>query len=448
MFHFVRYIESLKKYHTDFGEASTLGENDNTIRIMSIHKSKGLEFPVVFLAGLGKRFNKTDVYGKILIDSDLGIGSDCIDTELRVKMPTLKKNALRRKMELDSMGEELRVLYVAMTRAKEQLIMTAADRNLESHMKKWEQIPCYKGHIPFTVLSSAGSYLDWILMSQAEPGGMIDVYEIPAGRILGREMAVQTEKAGFRESLLEFDAEKEYDLEYRKRLEDTFSYQYPYQADVSLYAKMTVSELKQQGQMIDEEESEWIPTVPAFLNEEEEQERGAYRGTAYHRALELLDFRSISTEQETEHALLKLVENGRLSEANRRMVRASVIWHFLDSPLGKKIRCAAGEGRLQKEQQFVIGIPAREMGLGESEELILIQGIVDAYLEEQGELVLIDYKTDHIKRGEEHLLSERYGLQLSYYKRALEQMTGKRVKDTIIYSMTLQEEIHLRDKEM
>ncbi|MEY8336441.1 helicase-exonuclease AddAB subunit AddA [Lachnospiraceae bacterium 62-35] len=447
LFHFVRYIENLKKYNTDFGEASILGENDNTIRIMSIHKSKGLEFPVVFLAGMGKRFNKTDVYGKILIDSDLGIGSDWIDTELRVKAATLKKNALRRKMEIDAMGEELRVLYVAMTRAKELLIMSASDRGLENRLKKWEQIPSIEGRIPFTVLSLAGSYLDWILMSRKEQG-MIDVYEVPVGSILGREMAVQTAKAGYRESLLSFDTEKVYDLEYRKELEEAFSYQYPYKSDIALYAKMTVSELKQQGQMIDEEESQWIPTVPAFMDEAEKEEGGACRGTAYHRVLELLDFQEISSLKEASKALHRLLEDNRLTMSNYSLVRPDTVWRFLDSPLGRRMKKAAVEGRLHKEQQFVIGIPAGEMGMGDSEELILVQGIMDAYMEEESkegekELVLIDYKTDYLKKGEEKLLVDRYGVQLAYYKRALEQMTGQHVKDTIIYSLTLQEEIHV-----
>ena len=445
LFHFIRYIQNLKKYNTDFGEASAAGENENTVRIMSIHKSKGLEFPVVFLSGAGKKFNKRDVYGKILIDGDLGIGSDWIDPKLRTKTATLKKNAIRRKMELDGLGEELRVLYVAMTRAKEKLVITAADKNLESRLEKWKQIPCFHGQIPFTVLSSAGSYLDWILMGMKD-GGKILLEEIPAGSILGREMAVQTEKVRLKESLASFDDDREYDARYRKELESVFQYRYPYMEDVTLYAKMTVSELKQQGQMTDEGESQWIPTVPAFMKEQQETERGAFRGTAYHRALELLDFVSADSWQETKAALDQLVSDRRLTESNRKLVRSGTVWRFLDSPLGRRMRKAAREGRLHKEQQFVAGMPAREIGLGESDELILIQGIMDAYFEDEGGLVLVDYKTDYVEKGGEAVLKERYGLQLGYYKRALEQMTGKKVSDTIIYSLTLQEEIHLNEE--
>ena len=169
LFHFVRYIERLKKYDTDFGETAAAGEENSVVRIMSIHKSKGLEFPVVFLAGMGKKFNRQDACGSLLLDADLGAASDCLDLELRVKTPTLKKQALKRRMELETMGEELRVLYVAMTRAKEALIMTGTDRSLESKLEKWKEVPLNRGQIPFTILSGAGSYLDLSLIHISEP---------------------------------------------------------------------------------------------------------------------------------------------------------------------------------------------------------------------------------------------------------------------------------------
>lgn len=154
LFDFIRYIERLKKYNTDFGEAARAGENDDTVRIMSIHKSKGLEFPVVFLAGAGKKFNRQDARGKILIDDKLGIATDYLDLERKVKAPTLKKNVLSRKMNLESMGEELRILYVAMTRAKEKLFITAGDRYLGRHAEKWGGIS-RRRELPFTFLSTA-----------------------------------------------------------------------------------------------------------------------------------------------------------------------------------------------------------------------------------------------------------------------------------------------------
>lgn len=446
LFHFTSYIRNLKKYDTDFGEASIAGEHDDTVRVMSIHKSKGLEFPVVFLSGLGKAFNKQDVRGKILIDSDLGVGTDWVDVELRTKIPTLKKNVLKRKMDLDSMGEELRVLYVAMSRAKEQLVMTAADKNLEKKLEKWSSIPGNGRELPFTVLSSAGSYLDWMLMSLSseQEEGWIRMDRIPAGELVGREMIHQVKKAASREELLHFDGEKIYDEAYGEEISRSFSFRYPYLADVGLHTKMTVSELKQQGQMTDEAESQFVPTRPAFLSRDEEERQGAFRGTAYHRVLEILDFRKMDGPDRVKEEMKNLLEEGRLTEEYAKLVNPRTLWLFFSSPLGTRMRDAARTGRLRKEQQFVIGVPARELEAGDTDEPVLIQGIIDAYLDEEDGLVLIDYKTDRIEKGQEQRLIDRYGIQLDYYERALVQMTGKRVKETIIYSMAVQEEIRLK----
>ena len=162
VFHFIRYIEKLKKYNTDFGEAPVADSEGTVVRIMSIHKSKGLEFPIVFVAGMGKNFNKQDTRGKLLIDADLGIGTDYLDSEKRIKGPTLKKNVMKRRMELEALGEELRVLYVALTRAKEKLILTASSRKLEDRIAKWSAVATEHGAIPYTILTLASSYLDWI----------------------------------------------------------------------------------------------------------------------------------------------------------------------------------------------------------------------------------------------------------------------------------------------
>ena len=445
LFHFVSYIRNLKKYNTDFGEASIAGEHDDTVRVMSIHKSKGLEFPVVFLAGLGKSFNKQDTRAKILMDSDLGIGTDSVDLDLRTKVSTIKKNVLKRKMDLDAMGEELRILYVAMSRAKEKLVMTAADKSLEKKLEKWSAVPSRGRELPFTVLSTAGSYLDWILMSlSGERGEAIQIRQVPAGELVGREMARQAQRGSAKEQLLHFDGTKVYSPEYEKEIRRSFSFRYPFQADVGLHTKMTVSELKQQGQMTDEAESMFIPTRPAFMSRDEEEKRGAFRGTAYHRTLELLDFARMDSLEAVEKELNRLVAEERLTGEYRELIRPGILWDFFRSPLGTEMREAAGKGTLHKEQQFVIGVPARELDQGDSDELVLIQGIIDAYMDDGDGLILIDYKTDYLERGQEQKLRDRYGVQLDYYKRALSQMTGRKVKKAIIYSLTLQEEIEVQ----
>ena len=458
LFHFIRYIENLKKYDTDFGEAALAGD-ENTVRILSIHKSKGLEFPVVFLAGMGKKFNKQDLYGKILIDPDLGIATDYLDLELRVKTPTLKKNVLRRRLELEALGEELRVLYVAMTRAKEKLIMTGTDRNLDKKLERFSDIKRTAGQIPFTILSTADSFLDWLLMSLSgklsesallsDAGaetGLMTVRSYSVADLVGVEIEHQAEKKLSKEELLNFDCARIYDEAYAAGISAAFAYRYPHTADIGLHTKLSVSELKKQGQLIDEEESTFLPTIPAFLLEEsgkKDQGGGAFRGTAYHRALELLNFPGMKTISDVEMALDTFRREKYMDEESLSLLDAGILWNFLSSPLGRRMSAAQAKGLLYKEQQFVIGIPAREMEVCSSDELVLIQGIIDAYMEEEDGLVLIDYKTDHVVRGRESLLTERYGIQLEYYKRALEQMTGKKVTEKIIYSLTLQEEIVL-----
>ena len=199
--------------------------------------------------------------------------------------------------------------------------------------------------------------------------------------------------------------------------------------------------------MTDESESEFIPSRPAFMSRDEEEKRGAFRGTAYHRVLELLDFAKMESRERVKAALDSLEAEERLTEEYRKLVSSGRIWDFLDSPLGKRMRQAAAEGRLHKEQQFVIGIPARELQAADSDELVLIQGIIDAYIQEPDGLVLVDYKTDYLEEGQETYLTDKYGRQLLYYERALHQMTGQRVKEKILYSLTLQKEILLSDQE-
>ena len=481
LFHFVRYVENLKKYNTDFGEASTIGEDD-TVRIMSIHKSKGLEFPIVILAGMGKKFNRQDLYGKILIDSELGIATDYVDPEQRLKNTTLKKNVLKRKMELDSLGEELRILYVAMTRAKEYLIMTGTDRSLEKTRMKYQRVPLVDGQIPYTILASANSYLDWILMacggeSNEEVRIRISQTSIPS--LVGEELNRQVTTKKQRTFLAELDKDRVYDPERGQMLQETLGKVYPYEADVTLHTKMSVSELKKQGQLTNEEESVCIDRIlgmnwEAWERQDEEDEesdqsekkeengqkdqkegdhpdglsaenrllamkRGAERGTAYHRFFQLLDFSKVTCRKDIEIQRRNLMAEGRLSESANHYIRNMSIWRFLQSDLGKRMSLAQSEGRLHKEQQFVVGIPARNMGAGDSDELVIVEGIMDAWFEENGELVLMDYKTDRV--DDEGVLREHYSRQLDYYARALTQMTGKKIKEKWIYSLALEREI-------
>ncbi len=448
VFHFIRYIEKLKKYNTDFGEARAQTGRTDAVRIMSIHKSKGLEFPIVFVAAMAKQFNKQDTRGKLLIDADLGIGTDYLDPVKRLKGPTLKKNVMKRRMEMDALGEELRVLYVAMTRAKEKLILTASVKGVPERLEKWNHFSPEEGRVPCTVLTLAGSYLDWILMSmRAAPAPVrIAVREEKAAGQLSREIGAQLARRDSLEELFGERPDETYDEAFRERLTRSFTFRYPFQADMVLNTKMSVSELKRAHLEEEEEETAYLPTLPAFMGEEEREEGGTTRGNAYHRLMQLLPFEEIGEgDISTDQALLAWIHSclarfqkeKRITQEAASLIRPGDIAAFLKTGLGRRLCRAARAGRLRREQPFVIGIPAREMGDWDSGELVLIQGIIDAFFEEDGELVVVDYKTDYA--ANEEVLKNRYEAQIRYYERALCQISGKRVKERCIYSYRLGE---------
>lgn len=450
VFHFIRYIEKLKKYNTDFGEAPTAEAEGTVVRIMSIHKSKGLEFPIVFVAGLGKNFNKQDTRGKLLIDADLGIGSDYLDSEKRIKGPTLKKNVMKRRMELEALGEELRVLYVALTRAKEKLILTASSKKLEDRIAKWSLVATSGGEIPYTILTLASSYLDWILMSVPESNPWIEYHAETFSDQLDREIGTQISRnlskewLGLiaqkpfedliKESREAKEAKKSIDNINRidEVIQNSYNFEYPYQADLHLNTKMSVSELKKKNFEPEDEETAFLPTIPVFMEKEKEEKGGALRGTAYHRVLQFLPFERTMSKDELDEFPGTMSKEGRMDAEAAALVKGYDLKKLTDSPLGKRMKKAAADGKLYREKQFVMGIPAREMGDWDSDERVLIQGIIDVYFEEDGRLILVDYKTDHVDKPE--VLIHRYKTQIDYYARALEQITGKKVAEKYLYS--------------
>ena len=455
LFHFVRYIEQLEKYNVDFGEANTLDENADVVRIMSIHKSKGLEFPIAIVAGLSKGFNMQDTKAPLLVDMDLGLGTDYVNPVLRVKNKTLRKNVLAAKMKLDILAEELRVLYVAMTRAREKLIMTAAVKKPRELLEKRDILAAgaedvrteaegahsRAGKLNYTYLTGASCFLDYLL--PVFPQIIVRTQEELEG-VKWKESFVQS---GRREMLGQ--SELFINKQELEGLLDRFAYRYPHEGLKYLYTKTTVSELKKAAMEGEEEEpaKELFPTeevkpyIPAFMREKETVS-GTTRGSAMHRVMELLDF---TADYGDEAALVQAVQgflkDGRLTQEYAQAVRTGKILHFLHSPLADRMRKAALIGKLFKEQPFVYGIEASRLFAGgqgapfPGEETVLIQGIVDAYFEEEDGLVLLDYKTDVIEKPQE--LIRRYKVQLDYYQEALESLTGKKVKERILYSFYL-----------
>lgn len=452
LFQFLRYIEKLNKYEVDYGEAPEAGENENAIRIMSIHKSKGLEFPIVILAGLGRRFNQQDTTEKLVLHPDMGIGADYVDYTNRTRSATLIKRILQRSLRLENLAEELRVLYVAMTRAKEKLILTGAVTDVGRRLAGWEaEAACQEEPLLYGVLSSATCYLDWIVPAcRSEGNRAIEIAVTTVPEVIEAETLRQQEQQERYQRLVMWDENRVYDLGVRGEIEENFSYSYPYPWDITLHGKVSVSEIKKRSQQLEIEETqetvmllpEEPPLLPDFISGYEEK-GGVARGTLYHNVLERLCLSATDTKEEIEAQLDQMEREKQLTDTERRQVNAWKLWKLFSSPIGKRIRLAEKEGRLFREQPFVIGRQAKEFyNETESTELVLLQGIIDVFFEEDNELVLLDYKTDYVGANGIEFLKKRYHTQFECYKQALEQITGKTVKEMILYSFAMDKAVN------
>lgn len=461
LFHFVRYIEQLKKYDVDYGEANIQDESSNVVGLMSIHKSKGLEFPIVIVAGMEKQFNLKDAGSSVVLHSELGAGIDFVDVESREKSPSLLKRIIQQEIKKESVAEELRILYVAMTRAKEKLILTGTVSNLEKRLADCCSLKFRKEWaLPYTRLTEAKKYFDWVipaLYRNQAMGPVLELYgvespwqnemyheEVPllVKAINLEEMTRDALEAEWKDTvtrkvLEDWNTEFVYDEKWKAHLEEQFAYSYPYNREAGIKQKVSVSELKKQAYLEEEEieEEVVIPLYPKFV-QQETKASGATRGTAYHRVLELLDFARDYNVSELKEAIRDMVEKRLLTEEMKACVEISDILKFLESPVAKRMQKASQRNQFHAEQPFVLGDEK------EDSEMVLVQGIIDVYFEEDGELVVLDYKTDRVWK--EEALLERYKLQLDYYAEVLEKVTEKRVKEKIIYSFTLQKEIEVK----
>ena len=460
LFHFVRYIEQLQKYDVDYGEASIEDEHADTVRVMTIHKSKGLEFPIVIVAGMGKRFNMQDARSAVALHAGMGVGLDAIDLGLRTKSPSIVKKVIQKEEVLESLGEELRVLYVALTRAKEKLIITGTLPRPEEKLEESRMLQrSNQKELSFGELSHAGTYWDWILPAVLGCGEDVplEVNILHFEDIVKEGLKEETKGVISRSLLEQWDIDRVYEPEMHTVMEEQFGFHYPYEKSSTRKLKFTVTELKKRAYEIamdhslEEEaqeellyeEPEVTPLIPTFMQKEEGL-TGAPRGTAYHRIMELLAFEG--PEPDSIEAVAEWIDgmaaSGKIEKEAAECVKAYDIFRFLETSSGKRMKKAAKSQRLWKEQPFVLGIDAKELYPEEEDgELILVQGIIDAYFEEEDELVVLDYKTDRVRKAEE--LVEKYQEQLRYYAKALEQMTGKKVKEKIIYAFSLGKEIRI-----
>ena len=490
LFHFVRYIDELQKYDVDFGEADMVGENEDVVRIMSIHKSKGLEFPIVIVSGMGKNFNKQDTRSKMVLHPELGIGLDYMDGKKRIKSPTIAKKAIAKQIDLENLGEELRVLYVALTRAKEKLILTGtlkdAAEKLEFYRQQANLSKAADRPLSYLTREGASGYLDWILPAVLSYGDKYPIRIVEAAELVLDEVENQLEQ---NENLTERIGEiKAADPQLVGQLKQRFSQRYPYQTDILRKNKYSVSELKHRAmrERFEAEQEETVPafleepvtpTIPLFIQREEsvEQEtpnRGALRGTAVHRVMECYDFASEKSVHEQMEAMEK---EEKITADMRALVKEQIVADFVSSETGRRMALAQRGGALYREKPFVMGFTEEELenygfGVGSNtdsceniyektdsdqekeeqkkvrheEDLTLIQGIIDVFWIEKDGIVLLDYKTDRVQQAKE--LIDRYTTQLKLYADALERVFAARklkVKEILIYSFSLEQLITL-----
>ena len=438
-------MEQLQKYDIDAGESGSGDESADAVRIMSIHKSKGLEFPICIVAGLSKKINQQDVNAGLICDMDMGIGMEYRNPKTRVRNTDLRRNVLAEKMRMDNLGEELRILYVAMTRAKEKLIMTGVVKNYEEHVLSYEEFKNQEdSKIPLAVLSRCSSFMDFILPTTVRECKSIQTIlwnpwslagEKQAGEVLKHINRIEMEERLCLPMGVQEKAKAQV-------LRKNFTMEYQHQDLQGLYAKTSVSELKMKAMEEKDivafemfEEPEVSAYVPNFI-EEKGEVTGTTRGNAYHRIMELLDFSCCEDVEKVLMYMERFVEEKRLEANYLPLIRKDKLEKFLKSDLCKRMKKADQKRKLYREQPFVLGLAANRMEESfPAMEKVLIQGIIDAYFEEDGEIVLVDYKTDAIKEPLE--LIERYGIQVEYYREALEKLTGRRVKECILYSFAL-----------
>ena len=466
LFNFVNFIDKLKGSSGDMGGAKILGENANVVRIMSIHKSKGLEFPVVILAGTGKGFNLMDMNKSILLHQDLGFGPDFVDYEKRISYATVAKQALRYKIKLESLSEEMRILYVAFTRAKEKLIILGTVNNINSAAARWKCKAENKGAGGTNSLKLASydvmkckTYLDWIcsalyLHSSGEvlrgikgddaghhpmldtEASLWNVRLISKQEILGASLQAAKEAFINEFSFMEGEQPKDYSL-HKDEIIRRLQWEYPYKLMNALPVKITVSELKRRydSSLSEEGTNMYLPPLvqkPRFL-EESKKMSAAEKGTIMHFVMQHLELKTAGSIEDIQQQLKQMLRNELLTEEQTKAIEVDKIRRFINSVLGQRMLAV----NIHREVPFNMELSCTEIYKDldadkYGQHMVMLQGVIDCYFEEDDGLILVDYKTDYVNNNED-LIKDRYKIQIDCYTKALENITGKKVIERYIY---------------
>ena len=523
LFRFLRFVESLRDSNQDMPLANVVSEADNVVRLMTIHKSKGLEFPVVFLSGVQKRFNMMDLRSELLIDKNAGLGLKGYFPDIRVSFPTMPWFYVKDVKEAALKAEEQRILYVALTRARDKLFLTGfvkgfkkSSGGLNTLGELIKNSASVEGRqLPTDIITQANTYLEWLIMGftrHLDGGNPLRVaieYEGPTYFDLpDKKCRIKVEvhdgslygDLDYKADIDETTINKVRELkavnavELPQEIEDRFNYTYPYSDATRRTAKISVSELKRRfqereleagtidtlnesivtvdteakravsdailGQAIkldvrnadsDDTSNESVPTItvpaddlansvfgrkPQALQSEEDVLTGAQWGTLMHEAMQWLPLAQYTQASLTKE-LDALVTKGTFTEEERNLLSDTSLYKFFSSDLGKRLINAK---RIEREMPFSMLFEGKRVyDTLEDGENLFLQGIIDTAFEEDGEWVLVDYKTDRVKSGED--LIKRYKIQMDLYKEALQRLTGMPVKASYIYSFRLHDAI-------
>ena len=480
LYRFIQFIERLQMSSGDLSPAKIIGEQDDVVRIMSIHKSKGLEFPIVFLANTNKQFNEQEIRNdSLLLHQELGIGAKYIDYHAQVQYDTLSREAVKVKMITENLAEEMRILYVALTRAKEKLYLTGVVKEVNELLEKVQsQVDLYpkeKEKMNPILLKKAKSYLEWILMvvlsekNNLNEQFILQTISPQEIRQKDKEQEKQKQEKKSPQELIQELNQEPINPKIIQEIKQKMEFAYPFEKATQIPTKMSVSqikELKQKGKIVTpyledtdiiqkqiqeqtQEENqeknnvdEQEITLPEFMKENKQQKlKASQKGTIMHLCLQKLNLQKEYTKEEIKSFIDQLVYNHILSPKEAESINQNQLLQFTKSNLGKELKTAK---EIHQETPFYLTLPAKEIVATQKnetlEETILVQGVIDLYyVSKQDELVLVDYKTDYVTQ--ENQLVEKYQEQLSLYQKALEKALKRKVDKVYIYSTYLGREI-------
>lgn len=456
LYNFINFIEKLRLSSGDLGSAKIIGENDDVIRIMSIHKSKGLEFPVIFLANSNKQFNKQDIRkDDVLLHQKYGLGIKYIDYNMQLRYETVAREMIKGKIEIENLSEEMRILYVALTRAKEKIYITGTGKEIQKKLDTLQKnVDIYKkenGKIKSSILKNCNSYLDWILQTylynkqKTEEIAEINVIQKDDIKEIWQEIKTDEEETDINKKIKEEIENSKTDKNIAQKIKETLEYKYPFEETTNLPTKMSVSEIKK-GKSGEETIN---LAKPKFLQEEKDKKlTGAEKGTLMHLCMQYLDINKEYDYAGLESFVKDLVAKNIITEKEKQAIYLQTLYTYTKSEIWQELKQAK---LMEREKPFYIMLPAKEIYELEKEksainqdnnDKILVQGIIDLYyINKNNELILLDYKTDFANNENE--LVDKYKVQLEIYKRALEKALGRKVDKVYIYSLYLQKIVEI-----